>query len=88
VRAALGRAVVGALVALAAAGVLAWGCATEGRPGDPPHEWRRYEPDGGWPSYRPEPRTSDVDPTRAALGPTVPFMPSTAPVNPAMPGLH
>ncbi len=81
------RALAVVAVTLTLAGAAAWGCASETNAPVPQHA-ERSEPDGGWQNYRPESRRYDVDPMQSALGPVVPFMPTTAPVNPAMTTLH
>jgi hypothetical protein len=80
------RSLTAAVTTLTLVGVAAWGCASQGNAPAPEHDWRHYEPDGGWQTF--EPRQYDVDPLKSALGPTVPFMPTTAPVNAAAPTIH
>ena len=78
--------VVGTLVAiLALAAAAAWGCASQSNAPVAEHDWQHHEPDGGWQTYRPDPRRYDVDPVESLLGQTMPHMPTAAPVNPASP---
>jgi hypothetical protein len=81
------RAGAGVVATLALVGLAAWGCASETNAPIPLHP-ERSEPDGGWQNYRPEARRFEVDPMQSAMGPTVPCMPTTSPVNPASTTLH
>jgi hypothetical protein len=84
----LARLVGAAVATVALVGAAAWGCAAQSNAPVREHDWQHQEPDGGWQGYRPSPRAYDVDPLRAALGPTVPYMPTTSPVNPSSTTLH
>jgi hypothetical protein len=82
----LARVVAAAVATLTLVGAAAWGCATESNSPVREHDWQHREPDGGWQNF--EPRPYDVDPARSALGPTVPYMPTTVPLDPAMPAIR
>jgi hypothetical protein len=83
----IARSLAAVAVTVTLVGASIWGCASQSH--EPERDWRHFEPDGGWQSFRPtEPRRYDVDPMEAGLGPISPGVPSTAPMNPVAPGLH
>jgi hypothetical protein len=82
------RALAGGLVAVGLAAALVWGCASSSTANAPPHDWRRYEPDGGWAKYVPERSAYEPNPMESAGGinaPTSPMLPVVPSGNPASP---